>query len=156
MQITKLVASVSIALAVTTLATADEQDPQVTIEGRQANYREMGGAFKGIGDELKKSKPMLMLLRQHANQLSSLADSQAGSDWFPEGTGPEAGIKTAAKDEIWRQREDFDKWRAELATEGEKLKKLAETGDIKSLTEQHKSLGKVCAGCHKTFREKDD
>jgi cytochrome c556 len=133
-----------------------EEDPAVIIEGRQANYRELGGAYKGITDELKKGKPTAMMLRHYADQLESLARAQADGDWFPSGTGREAGIDTAAKDEIWKERPEFDKWRKALVLESGKLSSQVKAGDLEALKQQHKAVGKVCAGCHKPFREKED
>ncbi len=81
------------------LARADEMDPQVVIEGRQANLRDLGAAFKAITDELKKSAPSLAVIRQYAGQVDALAQQQRF--WFPRGSGPESEIETDAKPEIW-------------------------------------------------------
>ncbi|MET0536032.1 MAG: hypothetical protein ABW171_17585, partial [Steroidobacter sp.] len=50
-------------MCTTSVVNADEMDPQVVIEGRQANLRDMGAAFKAITDELRKPAPVLATIQ---------------------------------------------------------------------------------------------
>lgn len=135
----------------------DVVDLQQIIEMRQSNYKDIGGAFKGISDELRKGSPGMHMLTRYVKQLVTLAHMQSEQDWFPSGTGPEAGIKTAAKPEIWKNDAEFQKWRMALPVEADKLQKLvAGGGSIDAIKAQHKALGETCTGCHKPFRIKDD
>lgn len=140
---------------IATSVVADQDfDAQIVIEGRQAALRDIGGAFKGINDELKKSTPSLPLIRQYARQIDDLSKQQ--QRWFPAGTGPESEVETAAKPEIWQQPAQF---KAGQVAFGEQVAKLVETAagsDVAAIKAQAQSLGKTCKGCHDKFREKDD
>src|SRR5689334_15773089 len=70
-------------------APAMAQDAAATeiIKNRIANFREIGTAYKGIGDELKVANPYMGTIQESARQIESL-----GSEilhWFPEGSGPQ-------------------------------------------------------------------
>lgn len=137
------------------IATADEElDPQPIIEGRQSALRDIGGAFKGITDELKKSAPSLPLIRQYARQIEDLTTQQ--KFWFPAGTGPESDIETAAKPEIWQQPAQFKSAQASFAEEAARLAKVSAASDVGAIKAQWRALGKTCKGCHEKFREEDD
>jgi cytochrome c556 len=133
---------------------AGEIDLDQVIEDRQRNLRDMGAAFKAITDELKRSKPNVLEIAHYASSLREIAASQ--QQWFPVGSGPGSGIKTAAKAEIWSEPAEFAKWELDLRAAIALLVKAAAGQDIEILRHQHEQLGKVCAGCHKTFRTKED
>ena len=81
-----------------------------TIRMRQANYKQMGGAMKGISDQLPATAPALArdpaatrrLLAGHGPQVLR---------WFPHGSGAEAGVRTRAKPEIWSDPRGFQRRR---------------------------------------------
>ncbi|HEY5758067.1 MAG TPA: cytochrome c [Steroidobacter sp.] len=135
------------------LARADEMDPQVVIEGRQANLRDLGAAFKAITDELKKSAPSLAVIRQYAGQVDALAQQQRF--WFPRGSGPESEIETAAKPEIWSRTKEFVDAQLALVTEAARLREVAGGSDLEAIKSQHRAVGKTCKGCHDAFREEE-
>lgn len=130
-------------------------EPALIIESRQASYREMGGAYKGIRDELQKKRPLMIMIRQHTDQLQMLAHSQAHADWFPVGTGVEAEIETEASDVIWQKKPKFDRFRSELNEQANGLVKIVASKDLRAITKQHRAVGRICKQCHKTYREKD-
>jgi cytochrome c556 len=133
---------------------AAEIDIDQIIDARQRNLRDMGAAFKAITDELKRPKPNLLEIAHYANSLQEIAASQ--QQWFPAGSGPESGVKTAAKAEIWSQPVEFAKWEHDLSAAIALLVKVTAGQDIELVRHQHEQVGKTCAGCHKTFRVKDD
>ncbi len=133
---------------------AEEMSPEEVIKARQANLRDMGGAFKGINDELKKSQPQLPLIRQFVEQIDDLARQQ--SFWFPAGSGPEAEIKTAAKVDIWKRPQEFRQATEQLMHEATAMLKVASGTDVDAIRAQTKALGAACSGCHKVFREKEE
>ncbi len=136
-------------------AIADEDfDPQPVIEGRQSALRDIGAAFKGITDELKKASPSLASVRQNARQIDELSRQQ--NLWFPAGTGPESDIETAAKPEIWTQRAEFKAQQGAFGHEAAKLAKVAAGDDVAAIKTQWQALGKTCKGCHQKFRNDDD
>lgn len=155
----KRVKTAALALACATMVVAAlgwAIDYQQVIESRQSNYREIGGAYKGLRDELQKRKPLMIMVRQHVDQLGMLAHSQANSDWFPEGSGPEAGIETEALPAIWEQREAFDRLRVELNQAVTKLADVLASRDLDDLAAQHRAVGMVCKQCHDTYRMEKD
>lgn len=145
-------------LGITTCASVavadDDFDPQPVIEGRQAALRDIGAAFKGVNDELKKSQPALVLIRQYAVQIDDLA--QHRDRWFPPGTGPESDVETLAKPEIWKQPKEFNAALGAMSDQAAKLVKVANGGDVAAIKAQSQALGKTCKSCHDKFREEED
>ena len=133
---------------------AGEMGVDQIIDDRQRNLRDMGAAYKAITDELKRSTPNVLEIAHYASSLQEIASSQ--KQWFPAGSGPESGIKTAAKAEIWSRPAEFTKWEDDLSAAIALLVKATAGQDLEIVRRQHEQLGKACAGCHKTFRVKDD
>ncbi|MBS0297994.1 MAG: cytochrome c [Proteobacteria bacterium] len=71
---------------------------------------------------------------------------------FPAGTGPEAGVPTRAKTEVWSDRAGFEKAAAAYATEADKLFELAKANDKAGFTAQLKVVDETCDSCHKVYR----
>jgi cytochrome c556 len=137
------------------VATAeDDFDPEPIIEGRQAALRDIGAAFKGINDELKKAQPALGMIRQYARQIDELSSQQ--KFWFPKGTGPESDIETLAKPEIWQQPAEFTAGQAAMSEQAAKLAKATGGNDLGAIKAQWQALGKTCKGCHDKYREEDE
>jgi cytochrome c556 len=132
---------------------ADEMDPQVVIEGRQANLRDLGAAFKAISDELKKPSPALPVIRQYAGQVDDLAHQQRF--WFPSGSGPESEIETEAKPEIWTRKKEFADAQLALINESARLRQVAAASDVDAIKLQYRAVSKTCKGCHEAFREEE-
>lgn len=133
---------------------ADGDAMEDVIKSRQQNLRDMGGAFKGINDELKKDKPMVTLIKQYAEQIDDLAQQQ--KHWFPAGSGPEAGVKTAAKPEIWTKPADFKKVQDALIVESAKFLQVVAGNDLDAIKAETRLLGQACGACHRPFRVKED
>ena len=97
------------------------------------------------------------MYRRYLKQLLNLSHIQAEQDWFPAGSGPESGLETAAKPEIWTNNTEFQEWVEALPVEAEKLQDIvANRGEISEIKAQHKALGETCKGCHDSFRVEDD
>lgn len=127
-----------------------DMSPEMVIKARQSNLKDLGGAFKTVRDQLKVSKPNLAEIKQAAQQISNLAQDQ--SHWFPQGSGPETGVKTAAKPEIWSDSAGFAKALGRFSAEAPKLLALANAGDLDGLRSQAATVGQACKGCHDTYR----
>jgi cytochrome c556 len=143
-----------LAVALTTLVIhttfAADMSPETIIKARQSNLKDMGGAFKTIRDQLRISKTNMNEVKLAAKQMSDLAQDQ--NHWFPKGTGPETGIKTAAKTEIWTDAAGFAKVLDKFSVEAPKLLTLANANDIDGLKAQVLVVGQVCKACHDTYR----
>jgi cytochrome c556 len=72
--------------------------------------------------------------------------------WFPVGTGPESGIKTEAKANIWTDRATFDAAVVKLQEESTKLAAVTDAAGFKA---QFPVMGGACKNCHDTFREEE-
>src|SRR5690349_7054757 len=77
------------------LVCAESLTPRAQIEARQSNFKDLGGAFKTIRDQLRLSRPDLIAIEQAAQSVKEMASEHA--NWFPKGTGPESGYDTDAK-----------------------------------------------------------
>lgn len=143
-----------VALVATSVAAQEEDiDARVVIEGRQSSLRDIGEAFKGINDELKKSSPALPKIREHARLIDELSKHQ--NKWFPAGTGQDADVINAAKDEIWEDPAEFEAGQVAMSAEAAKLAKVAAGNDVGAIKKQARALGSTCKACHDRFREED-
>ena len=122
------------------------------IKARQAGYKAQGAAFKKMGDELKKGDPDIAVIRASAKVLADTSKNQYR--WFPKGSGPEAGVKTAAKAEIWTNAAGFTAAQKAFEAEAGKLNAAAAKGDLGAIRPQAGAAAKTCGGCHDKFRVK--
>ena len=134
----------SVAAAPVLAAAAD------VIRTRIAELRELGAQFKNVNDELKKDDPSPMILQISARQIRDVAKNQYG--WFPAGSGPEAGVKTKAKPEIWAKAADFKAAQDNFAKQANAFFQVVQKGDVATMRTQARQLGAACGGCHRTFR----
>lgn len=124
---------------------------QDTVATRLAGLRQLGAAFKNVNDELKSETPQPYILQLSARQIRDAAKAQYG--WFPAGSGPQPGIKTAAKAEIWSQPAQFKAAQDAFATQAAAFAKVAASGDVAAMRVQAKQLGAACGACHRAFRD---
>lgn len=120
------------------------------VVARHQNFKQLGGAFKAIADELKKDAPDKAAIGANAKKMNALAAQEAS--WFPKGTGPEAGVKTGAKPEIWSDPKGFAAAVQKLEGETAKLQQVSASGDVAAIKAQVQATGGACKGCHDKFR----
>ena len=123
------------------------------IEARQGHLKKIGKAFKAISDQLKASSPDLAEIQTAAASVPQQAMGM--SDWFPEGTGPESGVKTEALPIIWEDKADFDKKVLAMQDAAGNLATVAQGGDIAAIGAAFKTTGGTCKDCHDKYREDD-
>jgi cytochrome c556 len=123
------------------------------VVARHQNFKQLGGAFKAIFDELKKDAPDKALISANAQKMNTLASQEAS--WFPKGSGPEAGVKTGAKPVIWTDPQGFAAAIQKLQSETGKLQQVAAAGDISAIKAQAQATGGACKNCHDKFRVPD-
>ena len=133
---------------------AAEQAPADIIKARQQHLKDVGKAAKAISDQLKSGMPDKAVVQTNAADIARILKDLP--TWFPKGTGPEAGVKTAAKPEIWAQPADFRKAYDTAQDAADKFVETAATGDAKAEMTGFMSLGMSCGGCHKPFRVKEE
>src|SRR5258706_12869350 len=64
------------------------------VKERQQGLKHMGEDFKAMADQLRAGKLDPATVKQASATISKTADAMA--NWFPKGSGPETGVKTAA------------------------------------------------------------
>jgi cytochrome c556 len=139
------------ALAVEPPAPARPQTPAgQALMARQAHFREQAAGFKAINDELKKEAPDKAVILANATRIKGTAE--ALPTWFPKGSGPETGLKTAAKAEVWTDAEGFATAATQLQTETVKLEQVAMAGDLDAIKTQDRAVGAACGACHSKYR----
>ena len=123
---------------------------QETIEARQKNLKSLGSAFKTIRDEIRKSDPDAAEIKTAAGEVATFATQI--HTWFPQGSGPEAQVKTEAKPEIWTDPAGFDTALKNFQAEAPKLAQFANANDIAGVKGAFGKLGGICKGCHDKYR----
>ncbi|MBX3562288.1 MAG: cytochrome c [Sphingomonas sp.] len=121
-----------------------------TIRTRQAHYKEMARLSKAIGDQLKARNPAVGEIQGNARRLADLAPQIL--TWFPAGSGPESGIRTRARPEIWTDQEGFGEAAARFVATSQEFSTIAGGGDLDAIRTLQPDLGPACRNCHDRFR----
>lgn len=122
------------------------------VKTRQDGLKAMGQAFKTVSDQLKSGSPDMAQIREAAQKISDT--SKEMYSWFPAGSGPESGVKTEAKADIWERPDDFKAKQDALAEQAAAFLEAANSGDGEQVGAQAKLLGQACGSCHHDFRAK--
>jgi cytochrome c556 len=129
-------------------------DPRVAIPQRQAGMKDVGRTFKGINDQLKASTPDAKALKDGSKHLFDL--SRKVPSWFPAGTGPDRGVKTAVKTDVWTNPADFHAKAVAFASAARALAVAASrSSDPAVLTPLARQVGAACKACHETYKTSD-
>jgi cytochrome c556 len=123
------------------------------IEARQGQLKKIGKAFKAISDQLKAGGPDLAQIQTAAAVVPKEAAGMV--DWFPEGTGPESGVKTEALPIIWESKADFNDKVAAMQDAAAKFDTIAQGGDVAAIGMAFNTTGGTCKACHDKYREDD-
>jgi cytochrome c556 len=149
-QAMKTAGLVAIAIGAASLVGAAVTD---IIPTRNHNMKQMGGAFKAISEELKKSSPSVPVIQANAAKMDALAPQV--ESWFPKGSGPESGAKTKAQPAIWTQPGEFHKDAVAFTNAVRALNVAAKGGNLAQITPAAGAIGGNCKGCHDSFRQRD-
>ncbi|OXE35267.1 MAG: hypothetical protein CGW95_14935 [Phenylobacterium zucineum] len=143
---------IALLLGVSIVATAAAAavDPAKAYEARHTQFHAIASAYKSIMDGLKAERPDAAAIGSQAKTIEGLAHQIP--TWFPVGTGPESGVKTRAKPDIWTDSEGFAAAAKALETQSAALQTIAKTGDVVAIQAQAKALGGACGGCHTKYR----
>jgi len=123
--------------------------PAETQKARHDHYKELGDAFKAVRDQSNAGSPDFAAMQKAADTVQKASVNQ--SQWFPKGTGPEAG-KTRALPEIWTKTEDFTAAMKMFEERAPALVTAAQSKDVDAVKKAFKELGGACKNCHETFR----
>jgi cytochrome c556 len=149
----KLVATAAAIATLTAGVATMAAAPAKVIGERQANFKTIGKSFKGMLDETRKPAPDINVYRVNADALAKASTKIAGH--FPKGSGPEAGVKTAALPAIWQKSADFKAAAAKLVQASAKLNAAAKSGNLDATKAALMAVGPTCKGCHDPFKAKD-
>ena len=125
-------------------------DVPAFMKTRHENYEALGKNMKVLMDNMKAATPDMAAVTAAAAEVKKTADIMG--TWFPAGTGPETGIKTGAKANIWTDRATFDAAAVRLQTEATALAAVTDAAGFKA---QFPKTGAACKNCHDTFREEE-
>ncbi len=130
------------------ILTAEEQELADIVTARRANLQDLGAAFKAIGDEMKAGRPTSPTVEFSIRAAAGYAPKLR--NWFPEGSGPELGVKTEAAPAIWTDAEGFEQALVEFEDAVALLAK--ERGDADRLSANFATVGASCKSCHDGYR----
>ena len=121
-----------------------------TIQARQGNYKQMAAALHEIQEQLRSGAPDVAQIRPRA---ALIADrSVRVLTWFPRGTGPEAGVRTRAKPDIWSNPAGFRQAGATFVVAARSLNAAARSGDVAQIRAAFAGVSHACSNCHDSFR----
>jgi cytochrome c556 len=147
---TRILASLALAGIAAPLLAAPADQVRTRVDG----FRELGAAFKAVNDGLRGPSPQNVLIQLSARQIRNAAMAQY--NWFPAGSGPQVGVKTAAKPEIWSQAAHFRQLQDGFATQAASFQRAATSGNADAMRAGARSLGASCKACHDQFRVPKD
>ena len=124
--------------------------PAELIHNRQASYKQIQTAFRVLFQQNQASEPSIAEIRPHAATLARLAPQVNG--WFPPGTGPETGVRTRAKAELWANGQDFLARAAAFVVAARQVDAAARAGDVAAYRAAFPGLRQACADCHERYR----
>lgn len=149
-----LFATCTALLASGSLFAQSQGEAKQLMEQRHENFEKIGKSFKAIRDQLRSGDADMAVISTSAKTINDLAKQL--HTWFPAGTGPETGIETEAKAEIWQDKTAFNGAADKLVEESGKFLALTETGDASKVMGGIRNLGGACKNCHDRFRVEED
>ncbi len=122
-------------------------------KARHHHYEELGEASKQIRDLSRSSNPDFAAIEKAAAHIVKATVNQ--DQWFPKGTGPEAG-QTRALPEVWTRPADFVAAQKMFSDRAPALHAAAKAKDINAVRTSFRDVGASCKNCHDTFRSPED
>lgn len=122
------------------------------VRARIAGFRQLGAAYKAVNDSLRTSD--LAAVRQASGQIAGASRNLYG--WFPRGSGPQPGVKTAVKPDVWTRAGEFRAAADTFARQAQAFQRVAAGGDLGAIRVEARKLGATCKGCHDSFRMPSD
>jgi cytochrome c556 len=129
--------------------TAATTPPADIIKTRRQALKALDDATKLVRDQLR-GHPDPARIKAAAADIKKAA--AALNSWFPPGTGPESGLNTDAKVEIWRDPAGFAAASGNLTRQADRLLQVADSGDTTALNDAFRSVAQSCKGCHDDYR----
>ncbi|MGN6517971.1 MAG: c-type cytochrome [Dokdonella sp.] len=126
--------------------------PESAIAYRQAGYTMLGWNFGPMAQMVRGKTPWdAAEFARRAERVAQIAPQLL--EGFPEGS--DAGAKTDAKPEIWKNMDDFKAKMDELVKQSKLLAEVSKSGDEAKMKEQFKETAGACKGCHDKYRNEE-
>ena len=119
------------------------------IKGRQGAMMLSGVAMASIKGAIDAGQP---LASQRFSTRSLARWAHAVPGMFPAGSGPEAGVPSNARAEIWSDRAGFEARAADYAAAADRLAELAAGDDAASFAGQWTAVRATCQACHDGYK----
>src|SRR4051812_40469141 len=132
---------------------ASAATPAELQKARHDHYKELGDAFKAVRDASKAAEPDFAALEKAAEIVNKASVNQ--QQWFPKGTGPEAG-KTRALPEVWSKPDDFVAATKMFEYKSAALLAAVNTKDADAVNKAFRDTGGASKNCHDTFRSPEE
>jgi cytochrome c556 len=145
--------SVMLGTTLVVCAAAFAATPAETQKVRHEHYEELGDAFKAVRDLTKSSPTDFAALEKAAATVNEASINQI--QWFPKGTGPEAG-KTRALPAIWAKPDEFSAAMKMFEERAPKLLAAAKAKDLDGVNKAFREVGGACKNCHDNFRAPEE
>jgi cytochrome c556 len=148
----RLAVAAAAACCIVTAATAQPMIQRIS--DRQAHYKQMGAAVKAINEQLRASSPSIPVIRRNSALIVRFAPQVL--TWFPAGSGPEAGVRTRARPEIWTNPRGFTSAGARLVVAARGFDAAARGGNMNAVRSAMSGLTGACSNCHDDFRAPEE
>lgn len=129
-----------------------QPDAGLRVKLRRDGFNAMLGAYKVLNAQLKQDRPDIRAIAAAADRMAAMARGLPA--WFPPGSGPESGVDTNAKPEIWRRPNDFRAHAQALTEAVDRLTVAAKTGHLDAIRERQHAVSAACTACHRVFEER--
>lgn len=144
-----LIATVLGLLCVGGAANAQGEGPDGVVKGRQAGMMLSGVAMGAIKSAIDAGQAP-STQRFNSRALSRWAHAVPGM--FPAGSGPESGVETHARAEVWSDRTGFEEKAAAYAAAADRLAELAGGEDAAAFSAQWTVVRSSCQSCHDAYK----
>lgn len=146
----KSLMAAGLAVAVMSGEALAQAKPEVLVKQRQAAMTLMGKYFGPMAGMAQGKVPYnAQVVQRNAGFLDNL--SRMPWDGFDANT---KGVKSAALPAVWENSAKWNEAADRLQSEASKLYAVSRSGDEAAVKAQIGAVGKTCAGCHDSFREK--
>jgi cytochrome c556 len=154
MKLKPTVISLGVLAATLSIATTAVALDAAAVEKARSDYmHSLGKPAKAMRDELQKASPDIAALKAYAADIAKVAPDLPAH--FPAGSGPDSGVKTEAKANIWTDAAGFKKDADGLASAATALNAAAQGGNIDAVKAAFGNLGQTCKTCHTTYKTED-
>jgi cytochrome c556 len=152
---TKVCSAIAILAAMSTTALRADAPatPAEVQKARHDHYHELGEANKVVRDLTRSSNPDFAALQKAAEHIVEASIDQG--QWFPKGSGPEAG-ETRALPEVWTKPAEFVAAQKMFSERAPTLLAAAKAKDLDAVRRAYREVGASCKNCHDTFRSPED